>query len=160
MEVRRQLIGTLAAMLVWSAPHAVGSREARPVPIDVELAFVVDASFSIDEEETRLQRQGYAAAIADKRVLGSISSGFLGAAALAYIEFAAPGCVRIGVPWTRVSDRTSAEAFGAAILALPRMECPGGNAIAEAIAVATASLRNNRFEGTRQIIDEIGRAHV
>ena len=156
MEVRRRMIGTIAAVLLSFPPHAVWARAARPVPVDVELAFVVDASFSIDAKETRLQRQGYAAAVADERVLRSISAGFLRSVALAYIEFAAPGCARIGVPWTRVSDRASAETFGAAILALPRMECPGGNAIAEAIAVATLSLRNNRFAGTRRIIDVSG----
>ncbi len=149
-------IATIATVVFSFAPRAGHAQAIRPVPVDVEIAFVVDASFSIDEEETRLQRQGYAAAIANERILNSISSGFLRSVALAYIEFAAPGCVRIGVPWTRVSDRISAEAFGAAILVLPRMECPGGNAIAEAIAVATLSLENNGFAGTRRIIDVSG----
>ena len=154
MRIARAATVALAFILVSYQP---GSAQApRPVPVDVELAFVVDASYSIDEEETRLQRRGYADAIANDRVLKSISGGFLRSVALAYIEFAAPGCSRISVPWMRVSDPKSAAAFGAAILAQPKMECPGGNAIAEAIAVATTSLDKNGFEGTRRIIDVSG----
>lgn len=146
-------IGLAVALVL---PRPGWAQTPRPVPVDVELAFVVDASFSIDEEETRLQRRGYADAIANDRILKSISAGFLRSVALAYIEFAAPGCTRISVPWMRVSDPKSAAAFGAAILAQPKMECPGGNAITEAIVVATTSLDENGFEGTRRIIDVSG----
>ncbi len=156
MRVRGRLIGMAAIAFYCLSPNSGWAQAARAVPVDVELAFVVDASFSIDEEETKLQRQGYAAAIADRQVLRSISAGFLRSVALAYIEFAAPGCARISVPWTKVSDEDSAAAFGAAILAQPRMECPGGNAIAEAIGVATLSLESNGFAGTRRIIDVSG----
>ena len=62
--------------------------------VDVELAFVVDASGSIDEAETRLQRQGYRDALINRRVLDAITGGLHGALAVAYIEFAADGCER------------------------------------------------------------------
>lgn len=146
---------TFALAAVLFAPGAE-AQSGRPVPVDVELAFVVDASFSIDAEETRLQRQGYADAIANKRVLSSITSGFLRSVALTYIEFAAPGCVRASVPWTRISDEKTARAFGSAILAQPKMECPGGNAITEAILFATDGIEKNGFEGTRRVIDVSG----
>lgn len=122
----------------------------------LELAFVVDASGSIDDAETRLQRRGYADALANPRVLRAIRNGFLRSISVAYIEFAGPDCTRMSVPWTRISDRASAIAFGAAIVAKDRIYCPGGNAIGEAVAFAADSIRSNRFEGTRRVIDVSG----
>ena len=129
---------------------------AQPVPVDLELAFVVDASGSIDEAETRLQRQGYADALADPRVLEAIGGGYLRAIAVAYIEFAGWGCERVSVGWTRIGGRADARAFGDSILALPRMPCPGGNAIGDAMALAAASIEGNGFDGTRRVIDVSG----
>jgi len=124
--------------------------------VDLELAFVVDASGSIDAEETRLQRQGYAEALANPRVLDAIASGFLRAISVAYIEFAADGCERLSVGWTRIGGLADAQAFGEKILKAPLMFCPGGNAIGDAIAFATRSMETNGFEGTRRIIDVSG----
>ena len=135
---------------------AAGAVRAQPQPVDLELAFVVDASGSIDEAETRLQRQGYADALANPRVLGAIGSGFLRAIAVAYIEFAGLSCERVSVGWTRIDGPDSARAFGARILALPRMFCPGGNAITDALTLAAASIRSNAFDGTRKVIDVSG----
>ncbi|MCY4551148.1 MAG: DUF1194 domain-containing protein [Defluviicoccus sp.] len=135
---------------------AAGAVRAQPQPVDLELAFVVDASGSIDEDETRLQRQGYADALVNPRVLQAIGSGFLRAIAVAYIEFAGPSCERVSVAWTRIDGADSARSFGARILALPRMFCPGGNAISDALALAAASIRTNDFDGTRKVIDVSG----
>jgi len=129
---------------------------AQRTPVDLELAFVVDASGSIDEDETRLQRQGYVDALANPRVQRAITGGFLRAVAVSYIEFAADGCASLGVGWTRVANAADAKSFGARILARPRMFCPGGNAIGEAIAFATDSIESNKFEGTRRVIDVSG----
>ena len=129
---------------------------AQPAAVDLELAFVVDASGSIDEAETRLQRRGYADALVNPRVLGAIGGGFLRSIAVAYIEFAGPGCQRVSVDWTRIDGLDSARSFGERILALPRMFCPGGNAIGDAVALAIASIGDNDFDGTRRVIDVSG----
>lgn len=142
----------LVAGIVWSGPAA----GQRPQPVDLELAFVVDASGSIDDEETRLQRKGYADAVANRRVLQAIGSGFLRSISVAYIEFAGEGCTRLSVPWTRITGRASAVAFGTAILANDRILCPGGNAIGEAVAFAAESIGSNKFDGTRRVIDVSG----
>lgn len=130
--------------------------DARPVGADLELAFVVDASASIDEEETRLQRQGYAAALANPRVVSAITGGILRTVAVTYIEFGGPGCVRQSVPWTLVRSLDDAKAFGAAILANEKYFCPGGNSIGEAVAFAAKSMNENNIEGTRRVIDVSG----
>jgi hypothetical protein len=128
----------------------------RAVPVDLELAFVVDASGSIDDEEMTLQRQGYADALAHPRILRAIRSGLLRSIAVAYIEFAGDGCTRLGVGWHKISDAASAAGFGRAILSLERDFCFGGNAVSDALAFAAASIRSNRFEGTRRVIDISG----
>ncbi len=145
----------VGALILSLAPWADASAQKK-TGVDLELAFVVDASGSIDDEETRLQRQGYADALVHPRVLGAISSGFLRSIAVSYIEFAGPGCTRISVPWTRIDGVEAAKAFGAAILAMDRMFCPGGNAITEAVIVATDALQTNKFLGTRRVIDVSG----
>lgn len=137
-----------------SAPGPAGAQRRQAV--DLELAFVVDASGSIDDDETRLQRKGYADALTDPRVLRAIRAGILQSVSVAYIEFAGPYCTRLAVPWTRIEGKQGAAAFGAKILALDRIYCPGGNAIGEAVEFATASIGTNAFEGTRMVIDVSG----
>lgn len=145
----------IAALILCLGPWA-DARAQKATGVDLELAFVVDASGSIDDDETRLQRRGYADALVHPRVLGAIRSGFLRSIAVSYIEFAGPGCTRISVPWTRIDGAEAAQAFGAAILAQDRIYCPGGNAIGEAVAVATEALQTNKFLGTRRVIDVSG----
>jgi hypothetical protein len=152
--VKRGGPASICAALIIGTANLTAAAERTPV--DLELAFVVDASGSIDEEETRLQRQGYADALLHPRVLGAITGGTHQSIAVAYIEFAARGCATVGVPWTRIHDKTSAEAVGAAILAIPRKFCPGGNAIGEAVELAAASIAQNEYDGGRHVIDVSG----
>ena len=128
----------------------------RLAPVDLELAFVVDASGSIDEAEMTLQRQGYRDALSHPRVQNAIKGGFLRAITVAYIEFAGDGCTQLTVGWTRISDQQSAETFGRRILASDRNFCFGGNTISEALAFAATSIETNEFEGTRRVIDLSG----
>ena len=143
----------LAAVALLAAS---GAGRAESVSVDLELAFVVDASGSIDREEMQLQRRGYADALANPQVLSAIRSGFLGAIAISYIEFAAGGCIWQRVTWTKIDDPSSAKAAGARITAAPRDRCPGGNAIGEAVAYASESVLGNEFKGTRKVIDVSG----
>jgi len=140
------------------AGQAAAQRAPAPrlAPVDLELAFVVDASGSIDEAEMTLQRQGYRDALAHPRVQNAIKGGFLRAIAVAYIEFAGDGCTQLTVGWTRISNQQSADTFGRRILASDRNFCFGGNAISEAPAFAAASIETNEFEGTRRVIDLSG----
>ena len=150
------MMARLALWLLFAGVAAAPAARGQGVPVDLELAFVVDASGSIDAEETRLQRQGYADALANPRVLGAVTGGYLRAVAVAFIEFAGAGCERLGVPWMRIANRDDATAFGARVLALPRAYCPGGNAIGDALAFAVESIESNAFEGTRRVIDISG----
>lgn len=158
--MRQFLLAVLVAPLIalGMADLAVAQRvpASRLTPVDLELAFVVDASGSIDEAEMTLQRQGYMDALTHPLVQNAIKGGFLRAIAVAYIEFAGDGCTQITVGWTRIGDLASAQEFGRRILASDRNFCFGGNAISEALTFAAASIETNGFDGTRRVIDLSG----
>jgi Protein of unknown function (DUF1194) len=154
MRLAARLTGCLIALGLSLA--AAAPALAQGTPVDIELAFVVDASGSIDEAETRLQRQGYVDALANPNVQSAITGGLTGGIAVAYIEFAAEGCERLSVAWTRIHDVASAEAFGRRILAAPLQYCPGGNAVGDALAFAAHSIETNAFKGARRVIDISG----
>ena len=58
------------------------------MPVDVLLVLAVDVSRSIDEDEARLQREGYRNAVAHPRVVEAVRGGLVGAIGLAYVEWA------------------------------------------------------------------------
>ena len=150
----RRSITCLAVALMLAGISAAQAQ--KKTPVDLELAFVTDASGSIDDAEMRLQRQGYADALTHPEVLSAIGAGFLRSVAVAYIEFAADGCTRLGVPWMKIDGPAAAKLFGDRVLALDRVFCPGGNAIGEAVGFAQKSLTDNAYEGTRRVIDVSG----
>ena len=147
---------TFFALITGIALLTSPAEAQRKTTVDLELSFVVDASGSIDQEEMQLQRQGYASALVNPDVLKAIDSGFLRSIAVSYIEFAADGCIWQWLNWVKISDRASAAAAGAKIVAAPREFCSGGNAIGDAVAFATKSTLENSFDGTRKVIDVSG----
>jgi hypothetical protein len=147
---------TLFALIAGIALLTSPAEAQRKTSVDLELSFVVDASGSIDQEEMQLQRQGYANALVNPDVLKAIDSGFLRSIAVSCIEFAADGCIWQWLNWVKISDRASAAAAGAKIVAAPREFCSGGNAIGDAVAFATKSTLENSFDGTRKVIDVSG----
>lgn len=51
------------------------------------MEFAADGSGSIDDDELSLQRQGYAEALLDRRVLAAVASGRWGKIVVSYIEW-------------------------------------------------------------------------
>lgn len=144
----------LGIFLAGSTPKEGTAQDGSAV--DLELVLAVDSSGSIDEDEAQLQRGGWAGAFTHPRILGAIRSGTRGAIAVTFLEWAATGCQRLSVGWTRISDAATAQAFANAIMDAPRVVCPGGNAIGEAVAMATREIHTNAFRGERLVIDVSG----
>jgi hypothetical protein len=155
---RRPTIGSLRAVLAAVTLFAATSRVPAQdsATVDLELVLAVDSSGSIDEDEAHLQRGGWASAITHPHVVGAIRSGRHGAVAVMFLEWAAPGCETVSVPWTRLTDAASAQAFANAIMAALRVHCPGGNAIGDAVAFAAQEIHGNAFRGERRVIDVSG----
>jgi GrpB-like predicted nucleotidyltransferase (UPF0157 family) len=141
------------AGLILSASLAAAA--AAEQPVDLELVLAADGSPSIDEEEFRLQREGYAHAITHPRVLAAIRSGHRQGIALALIEWGAPDSQHTIVDWMVIRDETSARAFADKLLAQPR-KARGYNSISGAIDHAARMIRDNAFQAASRIIDVSG----
>src|SRR5215831_19506215 len=107
------------AALTLLALLAVG-RDARAQNTDLLLVLAADVSRSIDEGEFDLQRQGYAAALTDSRVLRAIAGGHHHAIAVTFVEWSGASDQKVVVDWSVVRDEEAAGGVAAAILAAPR----------------------------------------
>ena len=75
---------------VWFLVLVLGTGAAHAQePVDLELVLAADGSGSIDDEELRLQREGYAAAVRNPRVLEALTGGIYGKSVIAYVEWGA-----------------------------------------------------------------------
>src|SRR5262249_35892589 len=84
-------------------------------PVDLELVLAVDIARSVDDEEARLQREGYMAALTNPKVIDAIQSGPLGQIAVAYVEWAGSEYQRTVIDWFLIQDGESAGEFVAKI---------------------------------------------
>jgi hypothetical protein len=145
----RQLAWAVACLVCTGAAHA-GAQVAETV--DLELVLLSDASGSIDNEEIRFQREGYAAAITHPDVLRAIAQGYDQQIAVTYVEWGTVGSQDVVVPWTIIDGAKSAQAFAEALVAAPRRAF-GRNAMGEALALGQALIESNEVEGHRKVID-------
>ncbi|MEQ8318785.1 MAG: DUF1194 domain-containing protein [Rhodospirillales bacterium] len=127
----------------------------RAEPVDLELVLAADGSGSIDDDELRLQREGYAAAIQHPKILDAIRGGYHQKIALAFVEWGAPWSQHTIVDWTVIDGPESAARFADALLAAPRM-AESYNSISEAIVYSVNLIESNVYQGRRKIIDISG----
>jgi len=123
--------------------------------VDVELVLAADGSGSIDDDELRLQREGYANAITHPRFLQAIRGGFHQAIAVAFMEWGGPESQHTIVDWMKIDGPAAARAFAAKLVAAPRAAY-SYNSISEAIAYSRDLINTNQFDGRRKIIDVSG----
>lgn len=146
---RRRALPALAAAL--AAPSAASARDE----VDLLLALAVDASGSIDADEFRFQREGYAEALSHPAVLAAVASKPSGAVAVAMVEWGSPGGAATVLDWTRLSDAASARALAEAVLAAPRSR-QGWNAIGDALDHCALLIDAAPFRARERVIDLSG----
>jgi len=149
--MRRITHASLAAA-VFALGFGGAGLAAAAEEVDLELVLAADGSGSIDDEELRLQREGYARAVAHPRVLSAITSGFLGKIAIAYVEWGGPDSQHTIVDWTVIDGAEAAAQFGAKLVAAPRAAV-SYNSISNAIVYSQNLIDSNAYAGTRRIID-------
>jgi hypothetical protein len=149
-----RLLRLLPCLLLAAWPLAGLAQEPD---VDVELCLAADGSGSIEDDEFAFQRRGYAAAIADPRVLQAIERGLYGRIALAHMEWGGAGSMVPIVGWTVIADSASARSFGERLVAAPRQTI-GWNSISNAILFCLDWIESNDFNGLRKIIDVSGDA--
>jgi len=123
--------------------------------VDVALVLVTDVSRSIDDTEFKLEKDGYASAFTNQKVLEAIHSGPAGKIAVAYVEFASSFEVRTVLDWTLITDRASAEAFVEHLEAEPRSFW-GRTAISAGVDHAVQLMAETGLTATRHVIDVCG----
>lgn len=143
------------ALLASGAALAAAPARAGPEPVDVLLVLAVDVSRSIDEDEARLQREGYRSAVSDPRVVEVIRRGMIGAIGIAYVEWAGVEYQRLVIPWTRIASQADADAWAEALAQAPRASL-SWTSISGGIDFSRQVLREAPFEGTRKVIDVSG----
>jgi hypothetical protein len=145
----------LLRRLVFLAVALLPLAAAAATPVDLELVLAIDISRSIDDEEAKLQRDGYIAAFTNRRVIEAIAGGSIGAIAVTYVEWASYEYQRTVIPWTVIRDGESAAAFAEKIAALPRVSM-SWTSISGAIDHSVRLFGTGGFEGMRRVIDISG----
>jgi len=124
--------------------------------VDLQLVLAVDVSGSVNQTRFELQRDGYVAAFRNGRVLDTIRSGPHQAIAVTMVQWTGPALQVHVVPWRRIADAASAEAFAAAVAGAPRQLFGGGTSISGAIDYAVTLMSESPYRGTRRVIDVSG----
>jgi hypothetical protein len=146
--MRCQLVLTLVTALLLSSPAAAEQ-------VDLELVLAVDVSMSMDPEEQRVQRDGYADAIKAPEVLRAIANGVHGRIAVTYVEWAGAAEQHVRMPWTVIDGPAAAEAFSQSLRdqSLQRIR---RTSISGAIAYSASLFDQNDFQAFRRVIDVSG----
>jgi hypothetical protein len=152
---RRNLSRRLALGLAAAAALPGSVQAQRPVDVDVMLALAADGSGSIDNDELRLQREGYGEALTSAEVLSVIAKGVHGAIAVIYTEWGGPTSQHVIVDWTVIRDAASARAFATELVTRPRA-ARGYNSISAAIDFCVRHIETSGYRGLKRVIDVSG----
>jgi hypothetical protein len=150
LSCRVALLGLLAPVLAsLFAPPAAAAE------VDLSLVLAVDVSDSIDDTESRLQRQGYANAFRRSEIIEAIRGGRTGRIAVAYFEWADVSEQALIVDWMIIEDTESARAFGDKLSAAT---LTGGHftSMSAAINYALGLLKSVQHKADRKVIDISG----
>jgi len=138
----------IAALLSSSAARAVEE-------VDLLLVLSSDVSRSVDAAKFKLQRDGYAAAIVNPRIIQAIHSGALGKIGVSFVEWSGIGAQKIVIDWTIIHDEATAKDFSAQIIEAPRAFADR-TSISGGIDFAMAQLARAPFQSNRRTIDVSG----
>jgi hypothetical protein len=123
--------------------------------VDLLLVLAADVSRSVDQPKFQLQRDGYAAAINDPRVLNAIKSGARGRIGVCFVEWSGAGAQKVVIDWMIVDGPDSARKFSDALVEAPR-SFADRTSISGAIDFSMEMLARAPFEAQRRTIDISG----
>jgi hypothetical protein len=123
--------------------------------MDLLLVLAADVSRSVDHQKFQLQREGYAAAMSDPRVIEAIRSGPHRRIAVNFVEWSGFGAQQVVIDWTVISDDASGRAFGDRIRQASR-SFADRTSISGGIDFAVQQLDRTAFDAGRRVIDVSG----
>jgi Protein of unknown function (DUF1194) len=124
-------------------------------PVDLLLVLAVDVSRSVDAAKFQLQREGYAAALSNPRVIDAIESGRHGRIGVIFIEWSGVGNQKVLIDWTVIGDAEGAKTFGDRLLEAPR-SFADRTSISGGIEFAMVQLALAPYQAPRRTIDISG----
>jgi hypothetical protein len=124
--------------------------------VDLNLVLAVDSSGSVDDDRFELQKDGYAKAFLNPRVLNAIKNGNEQAIAVTMVQWTGPTLHVVMVPWFVIKDQRTAQAFAAAVAAAPRQIFGGGTSVSGAIDYSVLLLNASPYHAARRVIDISG----
>jgi Protein of unknown function (DUF1194) len=142
-------------LLIFAGAAAIPAAASAAEQVDLLLILAADVSRSVDNAKFQLQREGYAAAISDPRVLEAIRSGGNGRIGLSFVEWSGVGAQRVLIDWTTIGDAESAKTFGDRLLEAPR-SFADRTSISGAIEFAMGQFARAPYESPRRTIDISG----
>jgi hypothetical protein len=156
MKTCRFLLTSLVvAALAAFIPLAGAAAKGGPMTVDVELVLAVDISYSMDEEEQHLQREGYIEALQSDEFLKALKAGPNGRIAVAYMEWASSYDQRTVVNWTLIDSSQTARALATQLAGAPYRRA-SRTSISGAIDGAMRLFEGNGYDGARRVIDISG----
>ena len=153
MPRARRLLLALAALC--STPFVAPLNAQTAEPVDLLLVFAADVSRSIDQPKFQLQREGYAAAIADPRVLDAINSGRHKRIAAAFVEWSGISSQKVLIDWTLIDGADAAKKFADQLVELPRSFAER-TSISGGIDYAMTVMAKAPYQSGRRTIDVSG----
>ncbi len=141
----------LVLLAIGSVPQVARAAE----PVDLLLVLASDVSRSVDHTKFKLQRQGYAAAIADQRVLEAITAGRNQRIAVAFVEWSGVSSQKVVIDWTVIDGADSARKFGDQLVELPRSFAER-TSIGGGIDFSMSLLARAPYRAARRTIDVSG----
>jgi hypothetical protein len=143
------------ALLIWCAVVVAAPSTRAQEQVDLLLVLAADVSRSVDTPKFQLQREGYAAAIADKRVLEAITAGPHRRIAICFVEWSGVSAQKLVIPWTVVDGADAARKFGDQLLELPRSFAER-TSISGGIDFSVRLFEQAPFSAARRTIDVSG----
>mgnify|MGYP000112021556 CR=1 FL=1 len=143
------VIGALFLAMIWSLPARAQER------VDVALVLAVDVSRSMSFEELRIQREGYAAAIASPEVVRAIGQGGYRRIAITLFEWANNTHAREIIGWTIIGGQADADRVAGELMATHSVG-QRRTSISGAIDHASGLLQTAPYEADRKVIDISG----
>jgi hypothetical protein len=142
---------TLVALLAAMAAPAAHAGEQ----VDLLLVLAADVSRSIEQPKFMLQRQGYAAALANPRVMEAIKGGARHQIAVCFVEWSGNMAQKLVLDWTLIRDHETAQQFGDKILEAPR-SFADRTSISGGVEFALKQLDRSPYKSERKTIDVSG----
>ena len=149
----RFLVRTVLALVAASLTLCGASRAAEHV--DLLLVLASDVSRSVDTRKFQLQREGYAAALSNPRVIDAIKSGPHGKIAICFVEWSGATSLKLVIDWTVVGDAASARKIGDQMLELPR-SFADRTSISAGLEFSMVQLERAPYQAVRRTIDVAG----